>query len=64
MDDRHVKLDENKKILHIDTNNIYGLSMYQPLPYDEIKFDKSFKIEDIINTPDDSDIVYSVEVDL
>ena len=38
--------------------------MNQPLPYDEIKFDKNVKLEDIINTPDDSDIGYFVEIDL
>ena len=38
--------------------------MVQPLPYDEIKFDKNVKLEDILNTPDDSDIGYFVEVDL
>ena len=34
------------------------------LPYDEIKFDRNIKLEDIINTPDDSDIGYFNEVDL
>ena len=38
--------------------------MIQPLPYDEIKFDRNVKLEDILNTPDDSDIGYFVEVDL
>ena len=64
MGDRYVKSDENKKILYIDANNLYGHSMSQPLPYDEIKFDKSIKLEDILNTPDDSDIGYFIEVDL
>ena len=38
--------------------------MSQPLPYDEIKFDKIVKLEDILNTPDVSDIKYFIEVDL
>ena len=38
--------------------------MSEPLPYDEIKFDKNVKLEDILNTPDDSDIGYFVEVNL
>ena len=38
--------------------------MSQPLPYDEIKFDNNVKLEEILNTPDDSDIGYFVEVDL
>ena len=38
--------------------------MSQYLPYDEIEFDNNITLEDIINTPDDSDIGYFVEVDL
>ena len=38
--------------------------MSQYLPYDEIKFDNNVTLEDIINTPDDSDIGYFIEVDL
>ena len=64
MVDRYVKSDHNKKVLYIDANNLYGHSMSQPLPYDEIKFHKSVKLEDILNNPDESDIGYFVEVDL
>ena len=64
MGDRYIKSDENKKILYIDANNLYGHSMSEPLPYDEVKFDKNVKLEDILNTPDDSDIGYFVEVNL
>ena len=64
MGDRYVKSDDNKRILYIDANNLYGHSMSQMLPYDENKFDKNVKLEDILNTPDDSDIGYFVEVDL
>ena len=42
------------KIMYIDSNIRYGHPMSQPLPYEEIEFD----------TPDDSDIGNSVEVDL
>ena len=64
MGDRYVRSDENKKILHVDANNLYGHSMSEPLPYDENKFDNDIKLEDILNTPDDSDIGYLIEVDL
>ena len=64
MGDRYVKSDEDKKILYVDANNLYGHSMSEPLPYDEIKFDNNVKLEDILNTPDDSDIGYLIEVDL
>ena len=35
--DRYVKSDENKKIIYKDSTNLYGHSMSQPLPYDEIE---------------------------
>ena len=38
--------------------------MSQYLPYDEIKFDRDVRLEDILNNPDDSDIGYFIEVDL
>ena len=64
MGDRYVKSDENKKMLYIDANNLYGWAMSEYLPYDEIKFDRNVKLEDILNTPNDSDIGYFIEVDL
>ena len=64
MGDRYIKSDYNKKILYIDAVNLYGHSMNQFLPYDEIKFTNNVTLEDILNTPDDSDIGYFVEVDL
>ena len=64
MGNRYVKSSDNKKIFYRDANNLYGHSMSQPLPYDEIKFDENVKLEDILNTPDDSNIGYFIEVDL
>ena len=64
MGDRYVKSDENKKILYVDAHNLFGHSMSEPLPYDEIKFDKNVKLDDLLNTPDDTDIGYFIEVDL
>ena len=62
MGDRYVKSDESKRILFVVADNLYGLSMSQPLPYDEIKFDKNVKLEDILNTPDDSDIGFPLKL--
>ena len=62
MGDRYAKLDENEKILHIDPDNLYGLAMSETLL--EVKFDKTDKLEDILNTPDDSYNGHCVEVDL
>ena len=64
MGDRYIKSDKNKKILYIDANNLYGWAMSESLPYDEIKLDNNVNLEDILNTPDYSDIGYFVEVDL
>ena len=64
MGDRYIKSDENKKILYVDANILYGHSMSEPLPYDEIRFDLDVKLEDILNTPDNSDIGYVIEADL
>ena len=38
--------------------------MIEYLPYDEIKFDRNVKLEDTLNTLDNSDIGYFIEVDL
>ena len=70
MGDRYVKSDENKKISYMDATNLYGHSMSQFLPYDEIEMwhghpDKYWKwLDEILNTPDDSEIGYFLEVDL
>ena len=62
--DRYVKSDENKMTLYIDIKNLYDHSMSQPLPYDENDIDRNVKVEEFLNTPDDSDFGYFVEVDL
>ena len=62
MGDRYVQSDENKEILYIDANNLYGHSMSQRLPNDGINFDTNVKLEDILNTADDSNIGYFIEV--
>ena len=70
MGNRYVKSDENNKILYIDATNLYGLSLSQFLPYDEIEMwhghpDKYLKWLDInLITPDDADIGYFLEVNL
>ena len=64
MGDRYVPSDENKKILYVDVNKLYGHSMSQPLPFDELKIGNIVKLEDILITPDDSNIGNFIEVDL
>ena len=62
--DRYDKSDESKKIFYIDANSLYGWAMSEYLPADENKIDRNVKIEDILNTPDNSDIGHFIEVDL
>ena len=62
MGDRYVKSHEDKNILYVDANNLYGWAKCEYLPYDEINFDKNVKLEDKLNTPDDSNIGYFIEV--
>ena len=64
MGDRYVESDENKKILYIDANNLFGWAMSLYLPYDEVKVVDGVNLEDILNTSDDSEFVYILEVDL
>ena len=70
MGDRYVKSDENKKILYMDATNLYGHSMSQMLPYDEIEMWHGHPdlymnwLQEILNTPDDNEIGYFLEVDI
>ena len=70
MGNRYVKSDEDNKISYVDANNLYGHSMSQFLPYDEIELwhghsDKYWNwLDEILDTPDDAGIGYFVEVDL
>ena len=64
MGDRYVRSDKKKKILYIDANNLYGWAMSESLPLDEIKFDTNVELANILNTSDDSDVGYFIEVDL
>ena len=63
MGDRYVKSDENKKILYMDATNLYGRSLSQFSASDEIKFEKDLSLDEILDTPDDIDIGYFLEVD-
>ena len=70
MVDRYVISDENKKIKYIDAENLFGHSMSQLLPYDEIEMWHGHpdlymnSLEKSLKTPDDTDIGYFGEVDL
>jgi hypothetical protein len=51
-------------LMYLDTNNLYGWSMIQALPYKDIKFNTEITLEDILRTADDAETGYTVEVDL
>ena len=53
-----------KKILYIDATTLYGHLMCQPLPYDDIKFERNVCLGELINIPNDTDIGYLLEIDL
>ena len=56
-----IKTEKNR---YIDANNLYGHSMSQSLPHDEIRFDRLVNLEDKLKTPDDSDNGCFVDVNL
>ena len=70
MGDIYVQSDENERIFHMDATILYGCSMSQPLPYDEMEMWHGHrdlymnKLEEILNTLDANDIGYFIEVDL
>ena len=65
MGNRYVKSDENTSITYFDASNLYGFGMSQPLPYENIKFETdNICLEEKLNTSDDNDIGYFLEVDL
>ena len=70
MGDCYLKSDENKKILYMDATNIYGHSMSQLLPFDQIEMWHGHPdlymnwLEKILNTSEDNEIGYFLEVGL
>ena len=50
--------------MYLDANNLYGWAMVQSLPFENLQINNNIKIEDILNTDDNSDVGYIVECDL
>jgi hypothetical protein len=50
-------------IMYWDANNLYGWAMIQPLPYAGLEFDTKTTLEQILDTADDHEYGYNVEVD-
>ena len=68
MGPRYCKSDETTKIIHIDLNNQYGWAMSEPLPTGDFEEFAQFNLqgilEEILNTPDDAEYGYMLDVDL
>ena len=55
--DRYVKSVE--KMIYFDAIILFGHSVSQPLPFDELEFEKKFCLKEILNTADDNEIEFS-----
>ena len=71
MGDRFVESNENKQILYIDANNLYGWAMSQNPPtgtFEKLYFPQPYELEQVVEDlrfiPDDNEIGYFIECDL
>ena len=55
---------DNTFISYLDANNLYGHAMNRPLPYKDFKWVDSISIDTIMSYDENSDIGYTLEVDL
>jgi hypothetical protein len=57
--------EEDKYIMYLDANNLYGFSMIQKLPYKNYQWDESkWDEKRILSLKDDADVGYMFDVDL
>ena len=71
MGDRFVESNENKQILYIDANNLYGWAMSQYLPtseFEKLQLPEEYIleqiVEDLTHYPDNTEFGYFIECDL
>ena len=71
MGDRFVESNENKQILYIDANNLYGWVMSQYLPtgsFEKLELHGDYQqeqiVEDLLQVPDDNESGFFIECDL
>ena len=62
--DRYVKPYERKTLVSIDASNLYGEAMSESPFYYQTKIEKNPNLEELLNTLEDWDTDYFVEVDL
>ena len=58
------KDQQSNYILYLDANNLYGCSMSEYLPYQDLVWDDDATLDLILETPDDNNKGYILEVDL
>ena len=71
MGDRHVQSDENKQILYIEANNLYGWAMsqylstgeFETLPFNPCNYNLEQLVEDLLQIPDDNEYGFFIECD-
>ena len=63
MNEYEENLPENY-IIYWDANNLYGWAMSEALPYKDLKFDTDTTLEQILETDDNNETGYILEVDL
>ena len=56
--------EPNNYLMCWDANNLYGWAMSQHLPYEVLHFNENITLDEILQTPDDSDEGHIIEVDL
>ena len=56
--------EPNNYLMYWDANNLYGWAMSQYLPYEGLHFNENITLDEILQTPDDSDEGHIIEVDL
>ena len=71
MGDRFVESNENKQILYIDANNLYGWAMSQYLPtgtFEKLYFPQQYELEQIVEDfrfiPDNNTYGFFIDCDL
>ena len=50
--------------LYLDANTLYGHAMNRPFPYKDFEWVDSISIDTIMNDDENSDVGYTLEVDL
>ena len=64
VDDEYNPNKENKYLIYLDVNNLYGWVMSQELPVGNFKWKDGIKHFDVMNVPDNGNKKYILEADL